>query len=338
MKVFLAKKWFLILLIGGVCLALWLPQPLRPYTEKIPPRPIVVCALFLMSWTLNSRNLIQSMVRPLPALWAVLISYGLLPPLGWLAGRLVPDTDYRIGLLIITSVPCTLASAVLWTRMAGGNDATALLVILLSNGTSWLVTTAWLALATGTQTRLDALALMQDLAMVLLVPIGLGQLCRASSLLARMAARGKIILDVIAQLLILAIILKAVVALGEALPPHFPLSQVGDKGRFEVSPGGIGAALGLSLGLHLLGLAVGLWSSRGLKFDRPNQIAVAFAGSQKTLPVALLLLDRYFKDYPLAVVPLICYHVGQLIADTFIADWLAGQESRQVELTASAGI
>ena len=32
---------------------------------------------------------------------------------------------------------------------------------------------------------------------------------------------------------------------------------------------------------------------------------------------------RYFQAYPLAVVPLVAYHFGQLIVDTFVADALA---------------
>src|SRR5262249_29300414 len=80
------------------------------------------------------------------------------------------------------------------------------------------------------------------------------------------------------------------------------------------------------VGIHLLALGGGLWSSRRLGFDRLYQVAVAFACSQKTLPVALLVFERYFADFPLAVVPLAFYHFGQLVVDTFIADRLAPAE------------
>jgi sodium/bile acid cotransporter 7 len=79
----------------------------------------------------------------------------------------------------------------------------------------------------------------------------------------------------------------------------------------------------LCLVIHLAALASGLWSSKVLGFDRPNQIAVAISGSQKTLPVSMLLFNIYYvKQYPLAVFPLVFYHVGQLILDTFIANRL----------------
>src|SRR5437868_5398407 len=137
MKALLRKQWFFVILLGGVTLAFLLPGWLRPVTARLEPRVVVAVALFLMALGLESRSLFGSLLKPLPALWAVLISYGPLPALGWLAGSLLPNADLRIGLLIITSVPCTLASAVLWTGQARGNEATALLVILLTTATSW---------------------------------------------------------------------------------------------------------------------------------------------------------------------------------------------------------
>src|SRR5262249_12415324 len=77
--------------------------------------------------------------------------------------------------------------------------------------------------------------------------------------------------------------------------------------------------------LHLAALLFGMWSSKGLGFDRANQIAVGIAGSQKTLPVSLILFDAYFAQFTLAVIPMVFYHFGQLIVDTFIADRLAGR-------------
>jgi len=80
----------------------------------------------------------------------------------------------------------------------------------------------------------------------------------------------------------------------------------------------------LAVASHLIGLAGGFWTSKWMKFDPSEQIAVAFACSQKTLPVSLYLFMTYFKDaYPLAILPLVFYHVGQLIVDTFIAEGLS---------------
>jgi sodium/bile acid cotransporter 7 len=311
---FLLRHWFLLLLVAGVGLAAARPDWLRPVAARIPPRGVVGLALFIMAWSLESRSLGRALLRPLPALWAVFISYGALPALAWLAGRVVPEADYRIGLLISASVPCTLASAALWTRLAGGSEAVALLVTLLTTATSWLVTTAWLAWTTGAAVGVNTTAMMVELLLVLVVPVGLGQLVRAAPPLAQMADRSKTVLGVVSRLLIFSIMLKAATDVADRLEARAELP----------SPRLLLAMAGLCVGLHLTALAAGFWSGQALRFDRPSRIAIAFACSQKTLPVALLLFDTYFKDaHPLAVVPMVFYHVGQLVVDTFIAERLA---------------
>ncbi|HEY7154644.1 MAG TPA: bile acid:sodium symporter [Gemmataceae bacterium] len=311
---FLRRHWFLLVLVAGVSLAVARPDWLRPLTAQVPPRGVVAAALFIMAWGLESRSLGRAALRPLPALWAVLVSYGVLPALGWLAGRLVTETDYRIGLLIMTSVPCTLASAALWTRMAGGSEATALLVTLLTTATSWLATTAWLTWTTGAAVGVDSAAMMRELLVILVLPVALGQLARASPPLVRLAHRCRTVLGVVSRLLIFSIIVKAAVDVATRLAARTDLP----------SPALLLGTAGLCAGVHLIALFAGLWGGQALRFDRPSRIAIAFAGSQKTLPVALLLFETYFKEaHPLAVVPIMFYPLGQLVLDTFIAERLA---------------
>jgi sodium/bile acid cotransporter 7 len=319
MKDLLRKRWFLLMLLAGLALGWLRPQWLRPVTVWLEPRIIVAVALFLMAWSLESRSLFQSLLRPWPALWAWTISYSGLPALAWSVGWLLPDDDLRLGLLIISCVPCTLASAVLWTRMAGGNEATALLAVLLTTATSWLATPAWLAFGAGTSVVIDTPGMMRSLVLVLVVPVALGQLSRAFGPLVRTAAHHKRLLGIVSRLLIFSMILKAVIDVSDRLSERSaPLAMQW-----------ISVTAVLCVGVHLAALGGGLWSSRLLNFDRAGQIAVAFACSQKTLPVSLYLFDVYFKEaYPLAVVPLVSYHVGQLIVDTLIADLLIKHQAR----------
>jgi sodium/bile acid cotransporter 7 len=315
MRTFLTRRWFLIALLLSVTLAGLRPEWLWPVTRWLAPRLVVAPALFLMAWGLESRSLFRALARPLPALWAIFVSYGLVPSCAWLAGHLLTEPDLRVGLLIVASVPCTLASAVLWTRLAGGSEATALLVVLLTTGTSWLVTTAWLFLATGLAVRMEPADLMRDLALVLVVPVGLGQLLRALPPVVQVVTRYRAVLGVVSQALVLAIILRAAVDVSLSVRARV----VG------VTAAALLLAAVLCLGIHLTALVTGWWGSRVCGFDRPDRIAVAFACSQKTLPVALFLFDAHYKDaYPLAVVPLVVYHVGQLVLDTFVADGLRG--------------
>jgi sodium/bile acid cotransporter 7 len=323
MKQLLRKRWFLLLLLTGLAAGWFRSEWLRPATSRLEPRIFVAAALFIMAWSLQSRSLFRSLIHPFPALWALVISFGALPALAWSGGWLLPDADLRLGLLIIASVPCTLASAVLWTWMAGGNGATALLTVLLTTAVSWLATPAWLACGAGA-TVSDLPGMMRGLFLVLIVPVGVGQLSRAVRPLARTADRHKTLLDTISRLLVLSIVVKAAVDVHDKLGGQ----------SASLALGGFSAAVVLCIGTHLAALAGGFWSSRLLNFDRPEQIAVAFSGSQKTLPVSLYLFDCYFKEsYPLALLPILVYHVGQLIVDTVIADVLARQPSQAILLS-----
>ena len=49
-----------------------------------------------------------------------------------------------------------------------------------------------------------------------------------------------------------------------------------------------------------------------------DRIAVAIAGSQKTLMVGLYVAIHYFGG--LVLIPLVIYHVVQLLMDTVVAD------------------
>src|SRR5262249_23484140 len=135
MKGIAHRHWFLLLILFGTLLVLVRPAWLG-WTVWLNPSLFGAAAVFLSALTMETRSLGNAVVRPLPALWAMVVSYGLLPGLALLVGGLLPEPhDFRIGLLLIASVPCTLASAMIWTRLAGGDEATALLITLLTNCT-----------------------------------------------------------------------------------------------------------------------------------------------------------------------------------------------------------
>jgi sodium/bile acid cotransporter 7 len=78
---------------------------------------------------------------------------------------------------------------------------------------------------------------------------------------------------------------------------------------------------------------LGWYTAVGLGLSRRETIGVAISGSQKTLMVGLQLC----LDCGVSILPMIMYHIGQLLMDTFLADWwlrhsqksLAPAESKQ---------
>ena len=61
-----------------------------------------------------------------------------------------------------------------------------------------------------------------------------------------------------------------------------------------------------------------MFSALLLGMRREDRIAVGFAGSQKTLMVGLQLCI----ELQVEMLPMVAYHVGQLLVDTLIADRL----------------
>jgi sodium/bile acid cotransporter 7 len=77
--------------------------------------------------------------------------------------------------------------------------------------------------------------------------------------------------------------------------------------------------------VHVALLASGFGLSKLLRFPRADAIAVAFSGSQKTMMVGAYLA---LTVGPLAILPMVAYHAGQLVIDTLIADHLRKRYDR----------
>lgn len=308
---FVLRRWFLLLLLATLAAGWSRGDSLRPWVEPLPPRWIVGGALFLLALGLETRTLLHTASRPAAVVWAVVISFAIVPALAWLLGGFLPDPGLHVGLILIASTPCTLSSGVFMTRLAGGCEATALLVSVATTALATVLTPLCLTVFGAEAGGLAMTSLIGELLLVLLLPIGLGQALRVIPAVGRTAHRCRNILGVLAGLLVLVTVLKAAVSLADHV------------GAGATSVSALGGVTTLCAVLHLLGFGFGLSSSRLLGFDPPRSIAVAFTGSQKALPVSLYLFESAYREtFPLALLPLVLYHAGQLILDSFLADAL----------------
>jgi sodium/bile acid cotransporter 7 len=91
-----------------------------------------------------------------------------------------------------------------------------------------------------------------------------------------------------------------------------------------LSAGNIALVIAAVVIVHVALLGIGFGLSRALRIARADAIAVAFAGSQKTLMVGAYLA---LAVGPLAILPMVAYHAAQLVIDTLIADRLRKNRS-----------
>ncbi len=288
-------------------------ERLEPLARLMPQDYVVASVLLAMSLGLETRSLWSAVRRPTAAALALTVNLGVVPPLAWLAGRLL-EPSLAQGLIIAATVPCTQASAAVWTRRAGGNETIAVLTTMSTSLACFVVTPAWLELLTGRAggSQQDFSRLVLRLALMVALPIVAGQLLRVLPAVRNAARRRRLALGLYAQAGILSMVLVGAVECGKQL------ARLGEG--LAPLAWHIAAMMVLAAAVHTAAWFMGFGAVRGLGLPRADAIGVAFAGSQKTLMVGLAIAIDFGG---LAVLPMVAYHVEQLIIDTLLADRLA---------------
>jgi sodium/bile acid cotransporter 7 len=288
---------------------------MQPIVRWLPGDVILAVVTFVMALPLETGVLWQAVRRPGPAWLAAAINSGAAPPLGWLASRLLP-TELAVGVILATTVPCTLASAAVWTRRAGGNDAVAFLVTMITNLACFIVIPTWLLLLVGIGAEVDFRDIVVGLMLLVVLPILTAQILRQWRPIGTCATRRKVLLSVVAQLGVLLMVFVGAVSCGERLAVM--------ENDSVVSPANVVMLIVAVAMVHFVLLVLGFGASRLFRVAHADAIAVAFAGSQKTLMVGAYLA---MAVGPLAILPMVAYHATQLVVDTLIADWLRGRNT-----------
>lgn len=320
---FFLQRWFFVGLVLALVVGGSRPEAFQPLVAARPLRQGVVAAvMLLMALSLDLRTVVRVLRRPLAPLLGSAVNLGLVPLCAWAVAVWLPRS-LGLGLLVAAATPCTLASASVWTRRAGGNDATAMLVTLLTNASCFLITPLWLAVLAGQKLGLESLQparLMTDLGLLIVLPMIVAQLLRlAFRPVARWATARKTPLAIAAQCGVLYMIFLGSVQTGLTMAQLGPSARAADQFLL---------AIPASLLVHLVALALGMGLARLLGLQRADEIAVGFAGSQKTLMVGL----QVSLELGVTILPMVAYHVGQLLVDTLIADRLRGRGEASIAL------
>ena len=311
---FLRRQWFLValvlVLVGGFCF----PEQFRgvAFADRF-RRCVVFAVLFLMSLPMETAAVWQAIKRPWPALLASILNFGIVPILAFAVSRAFTG-DLAIGVILAGASPCTMASAAVWTRRAGGNDAISILVTIITNSTCFVVTPLWLVTLLGQSVDIALWPMISNLVVLIVLPMTLGQIVRQWKPLGIWATQHKRRISSFAQSGILIMVLIGSTRIGLEFDWRDQLTV----------PQFIAMCIGM-VGLHLVCLFSFRHVAKILRMESADQIAVAIAGSQKTLMIALHIAINYFGG--LAMLPMIVYHVGQLVFDTIIADvWVKADD------------
>lgn len=305
---FLGQHWFLIALITVLPLGIIGTDYLKWLNSFALARTVLVCCVMgLMALPIPFELIRQSLFRPWPAILASLVNMVFIPLAAWLAAKTL--SPYLAGGLIVAAViPCTLASAAVWTRRAGGDDTVAILVTLMTNSTCVIITPIWLVLLLSRSVHLQMWPMVNELFIVVLMPIAVAQTLRLNRKVGAWSQTHKQSLAVCCQIGILIMVASGAIQMGQ----HLSSAPDGATVSFVE----IFWTIGLTVLIHLISMIVAWYLAAATGVARPQQIGAAISGSQKTLMIGLKLA----LDCGVSIIPMVAFHVGQLLLDTFIAD------------------
>ena len=309
----LCRHWFLAVLFGVVAFGYLLPGPGMFLKEDVGIRPFMIAVLFVMSLSLKTEAIVRSFLNYRGLGIAFAGQYLVLPLLLYGLGRAAfeRESGFFVAMMIVAAVPCTLASAAIWTRLSGGNDALALASTIVTNLASFIAGPVVLRLSLSIEARPDVLRMMGDLLLVIVVPVGAGQIVRIW--FGRWADGHKAAFGVLGRGIILTVVLIAV-------------SRASSSGAGEIKAGTLGRLVGFLFLAHCIQLALGCGAARAVGLPREDCIAAMFASSQKTLPAGMYLAMEFFPAYRFAPLGILFYHVTQLTVDSVLVEKLGGKE------------
>ena len=300
----LRRYWFLLLLVAILGIGMGWSEQLTPLAEGLPREWIIASVLLAMALPLRSGAAVSLLRYPRPVCLAVAVNWLLVPVLAWCSSHLLMP-ELALGLMIASAVPCTIASAAVWTRLAGGNEVVSLLVTVVTNLSCFFVTPALIRFFAGhAKLTISFGEIAGKLLLLIVLPLLLAQLLRCLAFVRLWADQSSTLLTNYAQCGLLAIVFVGAVHSGTELSALSLLS-----GQFAL-------LLLVVTAIHGIAWVSGFWLAGRVGIARSEQIAVAFAGSQKTLMVGLAIALQFGG---LTILPMLAYHVVQLLIDTLLA-------------------
>lgn len=305
---------FIVALVAAAVLASFLPVS-DEVLEGLKDVSVVAIALlfFLYGARLSTAETLAGLRNWRLQGVIVLTTFAVFPLLGLLTQVLdgnVLRSSLASGVLLLCLVPSTVQSCVVYTRIAGGNVAGAVVSASLSNLIGVFLTPLLVALLMTADASVDAGAILRII-LQLFVPFVLGQLLRPwiGGIVSRNDHRLKLFDRS-------SIVLVVFVAFS--------------KGRQADVWSSLSVWSVLAVGVvcaALLFVAMG-WTvvaGRALGFSRPDRIAMLFCGSNKSLASGLPIATVLFAgdDVALIILPLMLYHQLQLITGAVLAGRLA---------------
>lgn len=279
----------------------------------------VALLFFLYGAKLSTESIWQGLMNPRLQIGTLLTTFCLFPLLALVLSHpaRMLAAPLAVGILYVGSLPSTVQSSIAFTSVSGGNVAGAICAASISNLVGVVLSPLLISLLLATSGEATpGLEAVWKICQQILLPFVLGQLCRP--LLSPVLGRQKWIVNLFDRGTILLIVYSA-----------FSAGVVA----------GIWQLLGVSTLAMLFGLvalllavvmATMILSARVTRMTREDSLALFYCGSTKSLATGLPMAGILFagQDIALIVLPLMLYHLLQLVVCAMISARIAEHRSQ----------
>jgi predicted Na+-dependent transporter len=171
----LSKYMFLTVLIA-IALGFFIPLENSAFLSAL-ATGLFAYMTFVSALKTTFRDFARILMKPSTSLWIIFLIHGVTPLLAWSAGLLFYPDDFtmRVGLLIGSAIPIAVTS-VIWTTIAKGDVALALVTVTLDTLLIPVLIPFFFKMVIGTSISLDYGDLVIRLLLMVTIPSILGMM------------------------------------------------------------------------------------------------------------------------------------------------------------------
>lgn len=331
-KAFVKKNYLPLGLVTAVIVAMSVPSPGREVQShtvdvngtdyKLVSSSLIFLIFLSSGFTLKTDDMLKAASNYVAVIYGFVAILLVTPTLGFAVMALpLRPKAFASGLSVFCSVPTTLSSGVALVTQGGGNAALALLLTVGSNllGILTVPFAIKFVLDSEDDFNFDAVSLLLKLAITILAPLLAGKSLRhAAKSCEAFATRNKQKFSVLNSTCLIVIVWQT---LSKAQPKVID-QQAGDL-LVLVAAGII---------IHLIYLGFNYGCINLLRMEPEEKVAVLVCASQKTLPIAVTVINFLPEPYDgyhgLLVVPCVVSHLMQILIDSVLVSVWAVDKQR----------
>jgi predicted Na+-dependent transporter len=266
--------------------------------------PMLALLMFLMGTGIGFRRFRTRINAHRQIIFVMSFSYLAAPLVAFGIGKLFFSEHLAAytGLILIGTTSTTLSTCIVFTRLAGGDEALALWLSVCSSLICTFISPVLIYLFLGTSIEVPIGMMMRRLIFVLFIPLSAGMFLRALLGEKRVAPAGSILTRSCA-IIILAVVMVSVA-----------------KGRDLLASWQSLPIILAVAGFHLFMLLTVTLANIFADFPKRDKIATLFCSAEKTLQIPAYLAIEILLTPQAALAPVL-HHVFQLVIDSLVVSY-----------------